>query len=554
MPGSDDKVSTTTEKPRDLELGRDAYAGSDWEDAYLLLSRGCETASATSADFEKLAWAAALTGRSLEFLNTLEELYQQHLDAGDNLRAARAAFWLGLRLMALGGEGRAGGWLSRAGRLVGKQDCAERGYILLPTIHRHIGSGEYEAACDVAKKAAEIGDRFGDQDLAAFARCLLGRSRLRQGAIVAGLASLDDAMLAASQGELSPVITGLIYCSSIEACQEIFALDRCREWTTGLAGWCAAQPQLVAFTGSCLVHRAEVFQLSGAWADAIKESQRVAARFSGATDPEGVAEAYYQEAEIYRLRGEYSAAEDAYRNASHFGFEPQPGHSLLRLAQGRGSAALGAIRRVVESTPSPTKRVRFLPAYVEIALALGEMEEARTAAADLHVIAENLAIEVVAAMADHADGALRLAEGDAQGAQEPLRRAAAVWTQVGAPYLVAKLRVLMGRSCAALGDTDGSAMQFEAARAVFLELGASPDLTALTDGSSGVAMARDHGLTQRELQVLRLIAAGRTNKAIATVLEISEKTVDRHASNIFTKIDVPTRAAATAFAYRKGLI
>jgi len=295
-------------------------------------------------------------------------------------------------------------------------------------------------------------------------------------------------------------------------------------------------------------------QLNGAWTDAIEEACRASERFSAAVDPEAVAAAFYQQAEIHRLRGEFTAAENAYRSSSQFGGEPQPGLALLRMAQGRGDTAVNTIRRVVGATTKLLIRVRLLPAYIEIALAAGKLEEARVACCELEQIAKSLGIDLVNAMADHARGAVRLADGDASGALEPLHRAFAAWNQIGAPYLAARLRVLVGLACLALGDADGAGMEFEAARAVFRELGAAPDLDRV-DALTKTGRA-DHldGLTRRELQVLRLVASGMINKSIAARLFISEKTVHRHVSNIFTKIDVSSRSAATAYAFEHKLV
>ena len=538
----------------DCELGRDAYGRKAWEDAYTSLTRADETVPLAVADLERLAWSAGLTGRDKDFLRVLERIYHGHLEANASQRAARSAFWLGLRLLSLGEVSRATGWLGRAERLIADQDWVERGYLLIPVIHRHLAAGDYEIACGTAANAIEIGERFGEADLIAFARCLLGRVLLRQQRIAAGLASLDDAMLAATTGELSPLIAGLIYCSAIDSCHEVFALGRCREWTSALAAWCAAQPQLVTFTGSCLVHRAEIMQLNGAWTDAIEEARRASTRFSSAIDPEAVAAAFYQQAEIHRLRGEFNAAENDYRSSTQFGGEPQPGLALLRMAQGRGDAALNTIRRSVGATTKQLTRVRLLPAYIEIALAADKVEEARVACMELEKIAESLDSDIVSAIADHARGALRLAEGDARGALEPLRRAFTVWHQTGAPYLAARLRVLVGLACGTLGDVDGASMEFGAARAVFRELGAVPDLNRVDALTKSERPDRPNGLTRRELQVLRLIAAGTINKTIAARLFISEKTVHRHVSNIFTKIDVSSRSAATAYAYEHKLV
>jgi DNA-binding CsgD family transcriptional regulator len=540
----------------DLERGRACYGRRAWAEAYDALARADEVTPLGADDLELYAWSAALNGHDEELLGVLERLYNARADAGEYIAAAHMAFWLGFRLVGLGEMGRASGWLTRAQRLVENEgrECVVRGYLLLPLVHRYLHGGDYDAAHAAAVEAIEIGEGCGDRDLAAFARNLQGRVLIRQGRVEDGLALLDEAMLAVTAGELSPLITGFIYCNVISCCQQVYALNRAREWTSALADWCQTQPQLVTFTGACLVHRSEIMQLGGDWAEAIEEARRASARFTRPMDHEVAADAFYQQAEIHRLRGEFVEAEDAYRQANQLGREPQPGLALLRLAQERRDAAASAIRRVVGATADRLQRTRLLPAYVEITLALGEIDEARVVCQELDEIAEGLGTEVVGAMAAHARGAIQLAEGDAQAAAEQLRRAFHVWQKLGAPYLAARIRVLLGSACHVLGDEDGALLELDAAREVFERLGAVPDVARVDALVKKPKTGRPHGLTPRELEVLRLVASGKTNKAIAKELSLSEKTVDRHVSNIFVKVNVASRAAATAYAYEHDLI
>ena len=549
------------EIPGPLERGRACFERREWNDAFEALLQADESTPLGAEDLHRLAWSAGLTARDEEMLATQERLYHALLEAGEGLAAARAAFWLGFRLFAHGEVGRAGGWLARAQRLVERagRDCVEQGYLLLPVAQRHLSAGELDEAHDAAAHAAQLGERFGEADLVAFARNLQGRALLPQGRIDRGLALMDEAMVAAISGELSPVVTGIIYCSAIASCQRVYAFDRTREWTAALTSWCDAQPQLGMFTGHCLVHRAEIMQMGGSWPEAVEEARRAVERCVRDIEQEAAGRAHYQEAEIHRLRGEFAAAETAYRSASRSGIEPQPGLALLRLAQGDLEAAASAIRRVVGATSDRLQRTRFLPAHVEIMLAVDDLEEARAASRELDEIASTFNTEVLAAIAGHARGAVQLADGNARAVLDPVRRAFGVWQQLGAPYLAARLRVLLARACIALGDVEGARLELDGAREVFEGLGARPDLAAVE--AMGASLERNskkpadsHGLTERELQVLRLIASGKTNKAIARELSLSEKTVDRHVSNIFTKLDVSSRSAATAFAYQHDLI
>jgi DNA-binding CsgD family transcriptional regulator len=556
-----------------LERGRAAYGRREWVDAFAAFEEADRQSPLEVADLERFSWSASLAARDEEFVKCLERLVQLHIDAGRCERAAIVAFWLGFRLISVGEGARGSGWLARAERLAERAgtDSVVRGYLLLPQCRRHQMAGDDEAARDVAARASQIGEQYGDVDLATFARAMEGRVLLAAGKVERGLSLLDECLLSAARPEVLPMVTGLVYCIAIASCQRVYAIDRAREWTRVLEGWCASQPQMVQFSTSCLVHRAEIMQLSGAWPEAIKEAERAALCCPPTMAPQDGADALYQQAEIRRLRGELVEAEELYRAASLRGREPQPGLSLLRAAQGQHEAAATTIRRVLGSITAPLDRARHLPAFVEITLGAGALEEARRGCEELAALASRFDTEVLRGMADHARGSVALAEGDPRSALAPLRSAFRIWQQVAAPYIAARIRVELGAACRALGDEDGARLEFEAAREVFEKLGAAADCAmasrALEAGPGGATLVRgktaqgkvkshapSHGLTARELEVLRLVAQGKTNKTIAKELFLSEKTVDRHVSNIFAKVNVATRAAATAFAYEHDLI
>lgn len=545
--------------PRDagqqLARARNLYEQRAWAEARKAFLRADEESPLAADDLERFALASYLVGRDDDYLAALGRAFQAHLDVSQVPRAVRCAFWLGFRLLMRNETGRATGWLSRAGRLLEQErrECAERGYLLLPAVEAQLESGDLEVAFAAAGEAAAIGERCGDADLVACARHQQGRIRLQQGQVDAGLALLDETMLAVTSGRLSPLVTGLMYCSVIDACQRVYAIDRSREWTAALTQWCEAQQEMVAFVGVCRVHRAEVMQIQGAWLEAIEEARRARARAQG-IDRRATAAAHYQQAEILRLTGEFKAAEEAYRSASLLGLDPQPGFAQLRLAQRRTGMAAAAIRRAADAAADPVSRMRLLPAYVEIMLAAGETGDARSASEELTRIASSFGTVMADAIAAQARGAVELAEGDAQAALRSLRRAVEAWQRIDAPHAAARVRMLMGLACRALGDEDGAALELDAARSAFERLGAKPDLAWADSLRKGAHAGSSHGLTPRELQVLRQVAAGDTNKAIAARLSLSEKTVDRHVSNIFSKLGVASRAAATAFAYRHELI
>lgn len=542
-----------------LLRGRRCYGCHEWDDAYQALFVADQEQPLGAEDLHRPAWSAGLTGRDEEMLAAQERVYQARVDAGEDLVAGRAAFWLGFRLLARGEPARASGWLSRAQRLVENhaQDCVEQGYLLLPACQRHLTASEFVEAHDCAARAVRIGERFAEPDLIAFGRNLQGRTLLATGEVRRGLELLDEAMVAATRGELSPVVTGIVYCSAIASCHRVFALERVREWTAALSSWCEANPQLGMFTGHCLVHRAEILEMSGSWPEAVDEARRAVQRCVRAVERDAAGRAHYQQAEIHRLRGEFELAKAAYREASRSGIEPQPGLALMRLAEGDTNAAAGASRRMVGATRDRLARTRFLPAHVDIMLAAGDLDAARAACQELQETAASLNTEVLAAIAARASGSIHLAEGNPHAVLDPVRRAFGIWQKLGAPYLAARLRVLLGRACVAAGDAEGAQLELQSAREVLERLGAKPDLAVIDAIMAGVEAGKlkpAAGLTERELQVLRLVARGKTNKAIARELSLSEKTIDRHLSNIFAKADVASRAAATAFAYEHKLM
>jgi DNA-binding CsgD family transcriptional regulator len=540
----------------ELERGREFYARRAWMDAYTSLSRADRVNPLGAEDLELLATSAYMLGRDDDSLGGLERAYHLHLDAGEALRAVRCAFWVGINLALRNEMGRATGWLARAQRLVEREvdDCVERGYLLVPVMLRHEAMGDWEAAYATAADAIEVGERFGDADLLALAVHEQGCALIQQGRVEEGLGLLDEAMVAVIAGELSPIVTGIVYCSVISGCQEVYELRRAQEWTAALTRWCEDQPDMVAFSGRCLVHRAEIMELHGAWRAALEEARRARQRCEQGNNLSAAAQALYRQGEVHRLQGKFSAAEEAYRDASRCGWEPQPGLSLLRLAQGNDDAASATIQRAVGETTDPLKRARLLPAYVEIMLAVGDVEEASGACRELQEISVRYKSVMLGAMGAHARGAVDLAQGDARAALLALRRAWQVWQELEVPYEVARVRVLLGVACRALGDNDTASLELEAAHEAFAQLGAAPDLARAESLTRNATSVVGHGLTQRELEVLRLVAAGGTNKDIAIDLVLSERTVDRHVSNIFAKLGVSSRTAATAYAYKHQLV
>jgi len=531
---------------------RGSFERRAWGDTFAELWAARHEGQLDVEDLERLAIASYMVGRDVACEEAWIAAHHAWLEGGEAERAARCAFWQALGLFFRGDLAPAMGWVYRGSRLLeqGRRDCVEQAWLRMLTALPRLFEGDAKVYSSFVE-AEEIAERLADPDASMFARLGRGYSLILQGRIGEGMALLDEVMVAVTAEEVAPMLAGIAYCQVIALCQAVFDLRRAREWTEALTRWCDSQPDIVPFRGNCLVHRCEIFRLHGAWTDALESARQACEWLAGPPAWDMLGSAHYQLAEIQRLRGELEEAEKSYRRASLAGRDPEPGMSLLRLAQRRIDLALPAIRRALDEAQDPIARSRLLPAFVEIQLEAEDVGSARAAADELVEIAAHLNAAYLGALADGESGAVLLAEGDARAALTTLRRAHRSWRDLDAPHQAARVRLLIGVACRQLGDGASAALEFEAARAALEELGAAPDLERLARlaGSS-----RPEGLlSRRESEVLTLVAAGKTNRAIATELFISEKTVARHVSNIFTKLGLSSRAEATAYAYKHGL-
>jgi DNA-binding CsgD family transcriptional regulator/tetratricopeptide (TPR) repeat protein len=535
----------------ELIRAREAYGRREWLAAYDGLSDAAPN-ELTPADFVRLATAAYLLGQRNDCVQALQRAYQLNLRGGDTLAAVRSAFWLAMVLLTSGETAIGGGWVARSQRLLASidGDVVERGYVLIHLMLRHFDAGEFDAAYQLAEQVTGYGHRYSDPDLVAMGLSGQGRLLLYGGRVPDGLALLDESMVGVASGEVSTIFAGNIYCSMIEACQEIDDFDRAARWTAALTTWCTQQPGLVPFTGQCAVHRGQIMRARGAFDDALTEFDLAVQRYLAEQSPAPAGLAMAERGDVLRVRGDLAGAQAAYERAVAFGHEPQPGLALLWLAQGRTEAAAAAIRRLLGEVGDPVHRSRLLPAAVEVLLSAGQHDEAIAAAAELESVGGSFGCPSVRARADHAAALVALECGEPAAAMPRLRQAHAVWERLGWRYETARCRVQLSRALHALGDEESAVTELAAARRTFAELGAAP---AEREAATLITPTYPGGLTSREVEVLRLVAAGKSNPEIARQLFLSEKTVARHLSNIFTKLDVASRTAAAAFAYEHHL-
>jgi len=542
------------ERSAGTERVRETVRTGPWLDVYHQLSAR-DPASLQAAELDALAeaaWWLCLTGESIAARHRAHVAFRQ---AGDDRGAARTAarlfhdhFYRGERAVAVG-------WLRRGFRHV-EQDPGgvEHGWLEFAQAELYLHQGPLDQAVEHAAQAVQTARRHRDADLAAIGMQLQGRALVAEGGIDEGVALLDEAMTFVLAGELAPLYTGWVYCSVILACRDLADLRRAGEWTEAARRWCRELPATTPYSqGLCRIYRGEVLALRGDWDEAEAEL-RLAHDELLPHKPGGAAEASYGVGEVLRRRGDLAAAEQAFVRAQQLGWDPQPGMALLRLAQGRVPAALAALRSALASPPAVDRfaHARLLAAQVEVSIAAGALDQAREAGRQLATVSQALAGAVIEATAATATGALLLAEDDPAAALEQLRRGLNGWRELGLPYEEAKARVLVGATLRMLGDEGGGRVEFDAARAGFDRLGAAADArraAALLQPPRARRL-----LTAREIEVLRLVAAGRRNRDIARALHLSEHTVARHMQNVFAKLGVSSRAAAISAALERDLL
>jgi ATP/maltotriose-dependent transcriptional regulator MalT len=534
----------------DLVAGREAFERRDWGVARDRLSA---VSNPGPDDLEALALAAYLCADHDTCLRAWQQAFRAREEAGELSLAVRNVFWIAFLLNTTGNGSVGEGWAARAARMLESEPdmVAERGYLDIHHMYRHIERHEFPQAFEVAMRISAAGRTSGDPNLLAMGLMSEGRLLIYSGRVREGLSRLDEAMVGVVEGAPSPIVAGHVFCSMIEACQEIGDFRRMTEWVSALTRWCDDQPDLIPFTGQCAVHRAQIMRSQGAYEQALTELGHAVERYRANNMDPAAGLALYERGEVLRIRGDHEAAAAAYDDAAAWGHEPQPGLALLWLACGRTAAAVGAVRRLLGEFADPVHRSQVLPAAVEVLIAGSDLEAAGAAADELSEIAASFESPPLTARAACALGAVALARGDPTDALPALRRGWHLWQQLGARYDAARARALIGMSFRALGDEDSAAAELAVARRTFSDLEARADVQAV---DALLVPTFPDRLTAREVEVLRLVAAGRTNPQIAATLFLSEKTVARHLSNIFTKIHVSSRTAAAAYAIEHELV
>ena len=539
----------TTTDP--LAAARDLLSRQDWLAALeAAVAAGVDSPELEAERSDLVADAAWWLGRLQDCIDARERAYRLFDELGDHRRAGQCAVWLWEHHAIGARPSIAGAWLRRARRaLEDEPDCVELGALLLRDAETAHGSGDLDHARDLAARVVELGRSLRSADLEAEALQTIGRVLIDQGQVAEGMGNLDEAMLFAVEGRLGPYSTGKVYCSLISACEELGDLDRAAEWTEATMRW-AQQHPFAIFPGICRVHRAVVLKRRGSLAEAEREAARACEELI-TSHIANAAAAYAEVGDIRRRLGQLDRAEEAFARSQELCGRPCGALALLRVAQGRSDTALAIITSCLRETTHRLARAELLPIMVQVASATGDLDEAERALRELEEITATFDIPILWAATTSARGRLELALGEAALAGATLQEAAERWAALDVPYEVATARTLLGKALSDCGDLAGATDAFAAAARLFDQIGAHVDARLIDSGVPSILPA---GLTDREVEVLRLVAAGMTNSEIATALYLSVKTVSRHLSNIFTKAGVTSRAAATAFAFEHNLV
>ncbi len=466
-------TAATAVGEEEREAGRNAFARHSWREAFETLSNAQAVRALSAEDVERLAESAWWIGRVDDCIAAHERAYAAYMDEGTPRRAAIVAVRLAEDFINRQAKSIGNGWLKRAERLLQDvPECLEHGVLLrLHAVLALESEGNVDKALGLARQTCDLATRFHDRDLQALAMHDIGRMLVSKGELAQGMALIDEAMAAAVSGELGPRVTGRIYCNMMGTCEKLADYQRAAEWSEAARRWC--EPHAGSgYPGICRVHRAEIMRLRGSWSDAETEALHAARELQGVYHI-AAGEAFYEIGEIRLRMGDLARAEEVFRQAHELGRDPVPGLALVRLAEGKIAAARALLDRAVAERPEGSlERARLLPASVQIALAAGQLDLAREAAAELEAIAGRYGSTALHASAAQARGAVQVAEGAAVAAVPNLRRACKLWQEIQLPYETATARLLLAGAYRATGSPEDAELELQAATSTLKGLGA----------------------------------------------------------------------------------
>ena len=462
-----------------LEAAREAADRPAWREAYNAYGR-LDDARLEPADLERFADAAWWNGKLDQAITLRERAHAGFISADEKASAARIALTLSEDHLGRSAFAVSHGWFAKAERLLAdEQEGVEHAHLTFTRgINGLFGGGDLHEVIAELERAYDLAHKYGDRDIEALSLVAKGRTLLRMGQVEQGLSLLDEASASAVCGELQPLATGLIYCMTINSCQDLGDYRRAAEWTEEANRWCD-RLDVTGFPGACRIHRAEVMRMRGDWSQAEQQALEACAELHD-FERTITAGGYYEVGEVRRLRGDFAAAEEAYATAHELGHSAQPGRALLRLAEGKVDTAVAGITRMLAEVDEPLRRLSLLPAQVTIAVAAADLKTARAAAEELETLVDAYKIGGNRAPAFDATvhmawGAIQLAEGDNAAAARSLRHARDGWHSVGAPYETASARVALAVAFRREADEDSATTELESALSTFSRLGAKLD-------------------------------------------------------------------------------
>jgi LuxR family transcriptional regulator, maltose regulon positive regulatory protein len=544
-------VPTATEN---LDAGREALARGAWEqardafDAALALDR-------SAAAWEGRSWAAWWLDDVALCLEARERAYRRYRRDGDRRGAARMALWIGDDHLEFRGEAAvANGWFQRAERILRDLDpTPEHGWLATFRAHLVLGNDPAEAE-RLGAQARRLGADLGVVDLEMFGLPTEGLALVNQGHVVDGMRCLDEAAAAALGGEYEQLApAGWTCCYLIYACERVRDYDRAAQWCRAVEAF-SRRMRIGFVNGVCRAHYASVLVWHGDWAGAERELVQALADLTAAR-PYWRSEAVVRLAELRRRQGRVAEASELFAEADRHALSAL-GVAALRLDEGDAAGARDHLERALRQVPvaSATRRTALLELMARALAALGEPQAAKPYLDELESVAAAVPSLPLQASASLAAGIVAGAAGEHESARRALEDAVELFARGGAPFETAHARLELAGVLAATGREAEAAREAEATRRRCDELGAARLGARARDMGDRLARREASPLTARQLEVLRLVAEGLSDREIAARLTLSEHTVHRHLQNAYARLRCGSRAAAVAGAARLRLL